>query len=106
MMKILYKNYLKWVWEAEKLNNKEGEVFQLGRGDGVVLTHHLHQDNCDDDCDDDNDDHGNDDHDENDDDNDALIITSSSTGTEKLLQQKDTCKCLFLENSQTCKFQI
>ena len=86
---MLSKNYLKWVWEAEKLNDKEGEVFQLGRGDGVVLTHHLHQDNCDDDCDDDNDDHG------NDDDNAALIITSSNTGTEKLLQQKDTCKCLF-----------
>ena len=83
---IIYENYLKWVWEAEKLNNKEGEVFQLGRGDGVVLTHHLHQDNCDDDCDD-----------ENDDDNAALIITSSNTGTEKLLQQKDTCRCLFSE---------
>ena len=48
-MNILSKNYLKWVWEAEKLNDKEGEVFQLGRGDGVVLTHHLRQDNCDDD---------------------------------------------------------
>ena len=103
-MKSLSKKYLKWVWEAEKLNDKEGEVFQLGRGDGVVLTHHLHQDNCDDDCDDGNNDHG------NDDDDDDLIITSSNTGTEKLLQQKDTCKCLFLENSQIsiigCKMEL
>ena len=32
---------LQWVLEAEKLNYKEREVFQLGGADRVVLAHHL-----------------------------------------------------------------
>ena len=32
---------LQWVLEAEKLNNKEREVFELGGADRVVLAHHL-----------------------------------------------------------------
>ena len=32
---------LQWVLEAEKLNYKEREVFQLRRTDRVVLAHHL-----------------------------------------------------------------
>ena len=41
MMTMMAKNYLKWVGKAKQFNDKEGEVFQFGRGDRVVLAHHL-----------------------------------------------------------------
>ena len=41
VMMMVGKTYLKWVWEAEELDDKQGEVFQFRRGDTVVLTHHL-----------------------------------------------------------------
>ena len=40
-MMRMAKDYLKWVGEAEKFNDKQGEVFQFRRRDRVVLTHHL-----------------------------------------------------------------
>ena len=49
---------LQWVLEAEKLNYKEREVFQLGGADRVVLAHHLSESGknpCNDDIDDEDD---------------------------------------------------
>ena len=41
MMTMMAKKYLKWVGKTKQFNDKEGEVFQFGRGDRVVLAHHL-----------------------------------------------------------------